>query len=601
MMESVASSVNEGRRRWEIVQGVLKSKPGEGPTKIALNVSTTVNLSRVTSIRRYKAKEGNAEAIKVDEMKLALKRCETFVPGFARNAVEWSTAVRAMMGHLRDWTLAFARVIGLDEDHGSEAFEAFLTVVEQQLMPLCQRLEAVVKEKLLVNLARLIDTSRSPTRLIEAMEALEPLHFSLLNIHVSKTNRPAPALLEASQSYLALRGQLFTELPLYLGFLQRGLTACVLQLSEIQMVFYADVRERWSDLWDALRVDGEMNAGSEETERVWWERWEEVQNVVGALDIVNPKLYVEAILRSPSSFSQPPKKAKKKKSSTLKSPKAPSRPSMAPLESIPAPVPRRKKSSLDQRQTSVSSVLGSLSPAHSTPSLPTTGSMRRKDSIESFATRRSQHHDDRYSRADEFGLYLQEDIPKRLSPPRTRSMTLDGGASLSSTSKIESIPQNLPTSYAGNIGAVPERGRTQRIGFRRKLSDALRSTSTSRRRSPSAQPFAVVNRSEPSLSNGHEKPRPPARERQDWHRAKAKYACRVVHPCTPPDNVSYHGLPFFELRLNHVLEILEEAGHPSTHPNLPLYVDDGEDCLLLTRDRMGAVGWALASFLVPVD
>ena len=86
-----------------------------------------------------------------------------------------------------------------------------------------------------------------------------------------------------------------------------------------------------------------------------------------------------------------------------------------------------------------------------------------------------------------------------------------------------------------------------------------------------------------------------------WHDAPARYSCRVVHPCSPPDGVLYQNLPFFELRLNDFFEVLKEACHPSLYADLPLYVDDGEDCLLLVRDTAGDVGWALASFLVPLD
>jgi len=69
------------------------------------------------------------------------------------------------------------------------------------------------------------------------------------------------------------------------------------------------------------------------------------------------------------------------------------------------------------------------------------------------------------------------------------------------------------------------------------------------------------------------------------------------------------------LREGDLLEVLQEAGHPSIHPKLPLWVDDGEDCLLLCRERVegvegtgedgegvgGNVGWALASFLEPLS
>ena len=79
------------------------------------------------------------------------------------------------------------------------------------------------------------------------------------------------------------------------------------------------------------------------------------------------------------------------------------------------------------------------------------------------------------------------------------------------------------------------------------------------------------------------------------------YECRVIHECVPPEGVQYHGLGFFTLRIDAVYEILQELGHPSTHRDLPLYVDDGEDCLLLARNEAGDVGWVLASFLLPKD
>ena len=79
------------------------------------------------------------------------------------------------------------------------------------------------------------------------------------------------------------------------------------------------------------------------------------------------------------------------------------------------------------------------------------------------------------------------------------------------------------------------------------------------------------------------------------------YQCQGIHPCTPPPGVSYYEIPFFAIRVGDVFDVLQEAGHPSTHPDLPLYVDGGEDCLLLVRNARGEMGWALASFLFPAD
>ena len=92
-----------------------------------------------------------------------------------------------------------------------------------------------------------------------------------------------------------------------------------------------------------------------------------------------------------------------------------------------------------------------------------------------------------------------------------------------------------------------------------------------------------------------------ARRRVSGGQIPALYECRVIHVCEPPPGVQYRELGFFTLRVDDVYEILQEAGHPSTHRDLPLYVDDGEDCLLLARNAAGEVGWVLASFLVPVE
>jgi hypothetical protein len=103
------------------------------------------------------------------------------------------------------------------------------------------------------------------------------------------------------------------------------------------------------------------------------------------------------------------------------------------------------------------------------------------------------------------------------------------------------------------------------------------------------------------------------RRNTDLQNLRTLYQCAAIHVCIPPQGVSYRGLPFFELRPGDTFDVLREYGHPSTHPDLPLYVDDGEDCLLLVREVVdveggrggmrgrGEVGWALASFLVPLD
>ena len=156
------------------------------------------------------------------------------------------------------------------------------------------------------------------------------------------------------------------------------------------------------------------------------------------------------------------------------------------------------------------------------------------------------------------------------------------------------MPTSASSSSLPSYLGTPQRlyvrsdaGPARRPSLRQKLSETLR-PSTRNRSSSNLSSYGDGDFLSHSLS-------------LDLQHARAKYACQVVHPCDPPDGVSFRSLPFFILERGRVLEVLDECGHPSTHPDLPLFVDDGEDCLLLVRDERGQVGWALASFLIPLD
>ncbi|KAK1230559.1 Rho guanine nucleotide exchange factor [Marasmius sp. AFHP31] len=98
----------------------------------------------------------------------------------------------------------------------------------------------------------------------------------------------------------------------------------------------------------------------------------------------------------------------------------------------------------------------------------------------------------------------------------------------------------------------------------------------------------------------------PQQQAEPWSKAPTKYTVVVIHPCRLPAPVSYRGFPFLTLGEGENFEVLHEAGHPGLYRKLPLYVDDGEDCLLLCRrasrsEAEREIGWALASFLESVE
>ncbi|KAJ2918527.1 hypothetical protein MD484_g1862, partial [Candolleomyces efflorescens] len=298
MMEEVARNVNEVRRRAEVIKDVLTSKK----KPVNVTVAASVNLGKMKNLRIIKPQpvDENSEAAQVERMSQELKRIELFAQQFAKNIVDWARSMSKVIGGLRTWSIGFGKVIGLSPDQGSEAFEAFLTVVEQQLMPLCVDLEAVINERLLREIAHLLKTMNQPYKLLASMTEQEPLHYHLLNMNVSAKNRPPPTLLAASTNYLALRAQLAAELPTYLALLHQGLSISVRRLADIQTRFWKDVKDRWGELWEMLRVDGELNAGHEETVIVWRSRWMDVDEVLASLNINQAKkIYQEPERTSP--------------------------------------------------------------------------------------------------------------------------------------------------------------------------------------------------------------------------------------------------------------------------------------------------------------
>jgi hypothetical protein len=312
-IEEIARNVNEGRRRAEVVKDVLTKKSnnsnnsnnkngGGAKTKphaptVSVAVAAGVNLSKVKSLRHGGVREAtmrvasltegaNSEAAQVERMQAELKRIEVFAQQFAKNVVDWGKMQQNVVGALRTWALSFGKVIGLSADQGSEAFDAFVEVVRSGLLPLSADLEMAINERLLKDMAHLLMTMNKPLKLLASMNEQEPYHYHLLTMPVSAKNRPPASLLAASTNYLALRGQLAAELPVYLGLLHRGFAVFVRRLAAIQTRFWADVKERWAGLWEMLRVEGELNAGVDETCAVWCARWTDVDEVLRALRVM---------------------------------------------------------------------------------------------------------------------------------------------------------------------------------------------------------------------------------------------------------------------------------------------------------------------------
>ncbi|GJE98187.1 hypothetical protein PsYK624_144090 [Phanerochaete sordida] len=617
-MEEVAHGVNEGRRRREVVKEVLTGVPfiksGEAKAKkkgLNMGVAASVNLGRIKSIRAaaFKVKEGaeaNEEAASVARLGEELRRQDAFVRVFAKDALRWVRSMTAFFEALKAWAHAFGTTIGVDQEAKSEAFDAFVELIQYGLIRACKDAEEAIQQDMLVQLQRLRDSTNAPERLLEAMRTLEPLHYGLLNFNVSKS-RPPPQLLEASKSYVALRGQLNAELPTYLDLLDKGIRVCLETFRRMQVELWARIKGQWAELWEALRMDEEERGSAEQTMVIWHQRYDEVSAQLEGLHITR-------------NISRKPLRDKDK---------GPQRPTQRARG-------RSFTGSIETHSTTSTVVLGSigiLDPLHmytpstrssqtfaASPSSLQTSFAEKKQSSESLHSKHSaksgkssrsqpKHFDESQSYTEFLQQcaerYAESDMPLPSPPPISLPMPLRKSSSqgrlLDSTGEAEAIASS--SSYNLQWEAVEDgRGRSPRKpGFKRRLTDTLRtgnSSSSRHRRSPSLPPMGVLSmspRPSPAQASFEFDPRDPA-----LHRMPTLYECVVVFPLAPPYPVVYRGLPFFNLRANQVYAILAEEGHPSSFPDLPLKVDDGVDCLMMVRSDRGDIGWALASFLQPL-
>ena len=569
MVEAFLHVVNEGQRRYEIVKEAFAAgKPAELLKKKGLRIlgraRTSITIPR--SISQTDREENN----RVAQMGRQISLIDEFNQKFDRETVEWVKSMRTLMSALLVWAEGFGRVIGLGPDVTSLAFDALLVVIGKQLSALCISLEVLVQDKLTPQLRILRDTIRRPVLLLETLHALEPHHYSLLQ-HNRAKGRPPPALNEASIAYVALRAQLCCELPTYLALLHRGVKLCVGQLAKWQARLWHDIRMHWGDLWEALHVEGEMNAGNEETERVWRARWDEAATDLQTLNIIH--------------LEKPTPRLKQARAAASKLPPSPTATwidagSLQTARSAPSDTPWILDSAASARRK-----------RGFTPSA-TPQRLERQPSTESLHPIRSAKSPSGH------GHYV--DAPE--SPPRL------------AMARRSSMPLSLhQASSQGRLAYSLRRDEREKDRGREEVESARGGATSGEQIAGGSLLLSITWRNagpsdahhHPPSPAGHYRPPVPSMPHltlsSRWYRAPALYTCRAVHECDPPEDVEYYGLPFFKLYLDDIYDVLKEAGHPSQHKDLPLIVDAGEDCLLLARDMNSALGWLLASFMYPVD
>lgn len=291
----VVRSIDENRWRIEVVKSVLKGgieigKSASFTKKISLTKNPQLGVSLMKGLgaslraNRVKADDSNESRL-VDEYERELRRCDAFIRFLIKDIVNWTQLMQKSQAQLLTWAINVGKAVGISHSRPREAHDAFLDLMNERLIPLCQNLLNTMGNEVLLELTKLLGTIRAPHTLLAAMLSLEPSHHS---VHSSKSlkHQSSSDPLRPSQKYLAIRDQLASELPAYLQLLNGGIILCIYRFIRRQADFLKAVHREWREFWDSLRMDGETLYGGEETVAVWWNKFSKVEGLLNKLSIL---------------------------------------------------------------------------------------------------------------------------------------------------------------------------------------------------------------------------------------------------------------------------------------------------------------------------
>ncbi|KAI0645335.1 hypothetical protein C8Q79DRAFT_971200 [Trametes meyenii] len=310
-IEQIAFAADESRIRRAVVQEVLAGPTDGMVLKFSgvrakyvgpkLRSSTPIIVGRNKKPRievrhtemGVDSELGREETTKVRRLGEIVAKHRSVIQRLMEDIPMWIDSVCALTSSLGDWATKFEGMIILDSLLHSEPLEAFQGLILDNLVSLCNEARECLEKLVQPELAQLLQTTQSPWRLIEAMRALEPLHFHLpevQNLSLLRQPRPSPQMLDASQAYVALRAQLSSELPAYMRLLEKGIVLCVSHLASIQSDLYSGLRQCWFDFWEAIEKDSreDVRTSAEETIRSWKNRFRDPDAALKAFQIVRP-------------------------------------------------------------------------------------------------------------------------------------------------------------------------------------------------------------------------------------------------------------------------------------------------------------------------
>ena len=223
---------------------------------------------KIPTIPKLKNGPANTEDNNLVQLEKRLHDYPIFLDTLAERVEDWGIAMRCSVESLQLWGDTFGAVLGLPSSPSAPyppAYEAFISLLTS-LLALCTTLERDIRTTLNPLLHELKAMTEHPKLRLKEMHALE-------------SSRSPPALtklwrsdtIKNHQRYRYLRSKLLSELPILFDAMDRVIGLAV--RITIQR-FLAAVKEKWINLFNSLREEGERYGGTEETLRAWRVRWE---------------------------------------------------------------------------------------------------------------------------------------------------------------------------------------------------------------------------------------------------------------------------------------------------------------------------------------
>ncbi|KAK9899428.1 hypothetical protein P389DRAFT_168401 [Cystobasidium minutum MCA 4210] len=322
LMLEVAESINEMKRRHEIVTSLVKKKPRSGlygstrrgSEKAAPSATKTPSGSSFTSSlsRRFKRSsrvglpDGGAAAAVPEadaDFEALLVQLETkhkLIQNFVTDSKSWSKAVRSAMVVLLQLTLAWKNVSSLggmddidDAAQSSRVKDRFaVSVVRSTIEEQWRDMDQEIRKTLIPRATQLLELFTSPRT------AIATRYYRYNESRSKASSKDYSLMKEHASAYHALNAQLKEELPVFMQGIDKIFTAMLQRFVSLQAAFNERMAEAWTEYIESCCTQlGPPDQKSNDSVSRWWQMHADLAQQLDPLSILAADKVIEDVER----------------------------------------------------------------------------------------------------------------------------------------------------------------------------------------------------------------------------------------------------------------------------------------------------------------